>query len=206
MDKKAEEGHQPAKTYWYPNIGADIKEVGEGYNTWNPYHGILYGSVASVLVVVLSVFYRSEEIGEMYAMVVELISKESHHKDFWVILTSIIATFSGLIVTITIYLMSRATPVYLVDFTTYQPPDHLKFPHELFIKISRATGWFSEESLAFQEKLAHRTGLGNETYMPPGILASPPELNMARARRSRDGFYWSFRSTLCSDWSQTQRN
>jgi len=88
--------------------------------------------------------------------------------------------------TITIYLMSRATPVYLVDFTTYQPPDHLKFPHDLFIRNSRATGWFSEESIAFQEKLVYRTGLGNETYMPPGILASPPDLSMARAREEAE--------------------
>ena len=42
-------------------------------------------------------------------------------------------------------------------------------PHDRFMERTREVGWFTQESIDFQEKLLYRTGLGNETYFPPGM-------------------------------------
>ncbi|KAG1670968.1 hypothetical protein FOA52_011403, partial [Chlamydomonas sp. UWO 241] len=41
---------------------------------------------------------------------------------------------------------------------------------------------FSKEALAFQERIAARSGLGSCTYLPPAIQCQPPEPTMAHAR------------------------
>jgi 3-ketoacyl-CoA synthase len=87
-----------------------------------------------------------------------------------------------LIFAITVYLLKKGRAIYLIDFATFQPPDELKVPHKLFVDRSKASGFFNEEALEFQEKLLYRTGLGNETYFPAGILSYPPETTMQRAR------------------------
>ena len=58
----------------------------------------------------------------------------------------------------------------------------MKVTPEFFMQRSRAIGKFSEEALAFQERLLYRTGLGRETYMPRGIVEWPPDVSMASAR------------------------
>lgn len=64
------------------------------------------------------------------------------------------------------YYLSRSSPVYLVEFTTYQAPERCKVTHERFMYCTSAATEFSKESLEFQERLLYRTGLGEETYFP----------------------------------------
>jgi hypothetical protein len=42
---------------------------------------------------------------------------------------------------------------------------------------------FTEESVAFQEKILQRSGLGDQTYLPPGLAAQPPACSMQDARQ-----------------------
>lgn len=109
-------------------------------------------------------------------------------------------------------------PVFLVDFATFHPPDSLKCPpdvysiyHHLFSLIfysfythSVKSGFFTDESVSFQMKLLARSGLGNETYFPAGILELPPDISMKRAREECEmvflfipltnfsGFHWLY--------------
>ncbi|KAF8650757.1 hypothetical protein HU200_063661 [Digitaria exilis] len=79
----------------------------------------------------------------------------------------------------------RPPPVYLLDFVCYKPgPEHV-VTHETFMRQSAATGDFTADSLAFQQKVLQRSGLGQRTYSPRALLVSPPNpklLNMAEAR------------------------
>ena len=58
------------------------------------------------------------------------------------------------------YFLRRKRPVYLVDFTVLEPPEHLK--------------------------VLYRTGIGEETYFPPGIHAFPPEMTIEQARNEAE--------------------
>ncbi|KAK1422867.1 hypothetical protein QVD17_18156 [Tagetes erecta] len=81
-----------------------------------------------------------------------------------------------------VYFAKRPTPVYLVDFACYKPEEDRKLANEAFTKMSEESGFFEPETLNFQRRIAARSGLGDETYLPEGITARPPQLNMKQAR------------------------
>jgi len=90
-----------------------------------------------------------------------------------------------IVLAVTFYLSRRDVPVYMVDFSVFVPEDQLKITKEIFRKLSQDSGWFNESSIAFQERLLARNGLGEHTYFPPAIMQSEtqvPTLDMAGAR------------------------
>ncbi|KAJ1414747.1 Very-long-chain 3-ketoacyl-CoA synthase [Sesbania bispinosa] len=53
---------------------------------------------------------------------------------------------------------------------------------ESFLKMTEESGCFNEETLQFQRRISAKAGLGDETYLPRGITARPPNLCMKEAR------------------------
>ncbi|CAH1425913.1 unnamed protein product [Lactuca virosa] len=86
----------------------------------------------------------------------------------------------------TTYRTTRPTPVYLVDYSCYRPPDHLKVPYHVFMDHSKLHGAFKEPSLEFQRKILERSGLGEETYLPAALHAIPAVPSMATAREEAE--------------------
>jgi hypothetical protein len=41
---------------------------------------------------------------------------------------------------------------------------------------------FTPESINFQSKILARSGLGDDTYLPPGLAQQPPAISMSDAR------------------------
>ncbi|CAH1442836.1 unnamed protein product [Lactuca virosa] len=101
-------------------------------------------------------------------------------------LVSVIVCSTVLVFGSTVYIMTRPKPVYLVDYSCYRAPDHLKAPYERFMKHSRLTGDFDESSLEFQRKILERSGLGEETYVPEAMHFVPPRPSMAAAREEAE--------------------
>ncbi|KAI3513227.1 hypothetical protein L1887_20554 [Cichorium endivia] len=101
-------------------------------------------------------------------------------------LVSVIVCSTVLVFGSTVYIMTRPKPVYLVDYSCYRAPDHLKAPYERFMKHSRLTGDFDESSLEFQRKILERSGLGEETYVPEAMHFVPPRPTMAAAREEAE--------------------
>ncbi|XP_028779780.1 3-ketoacyl-CoA synthase 1 [Neltuma alba] len=48
--------------------------------------------------------------------------------------------------------------------------------------MTEESGGFEGDNLQFQRRISSRAGLGDETYLPSGITARPPNLNMKEAR------------------------
>ncbi|XP_010548058.1 PREDICTED: 3-ketoacyl-CoA synthase 18-like [Tarenaya hassleriana] len=94
----------------------------------------------------------------------------------------------------TLYVTTRPRPVYLVDFSCYLPPSHLKLSVQQIIdqirKISEAdTSWFNpndEWKVDFLKKILERSGLGDETHVPEALLCVPPRQTMAAAREETE--------------------
>lgn len=101
-------------------------------------------------------------------------------------LVSIIICSAILVFGLTVYVMTRPRPVYLVDFSCYLPPDHLKAPYARFIEHSRLTGDFDDSALEFQRKILERSGLGEDTYVPEAMHFVPPRISMAAAREEAE--------------------
>ncbi|KAK9074306.1 hypothetical protein SSX86_006903 [Deinandra increscens subsp. villosa] len=75
-----------------------------------------------------------------------------------------------------VYLATRSTPTYLVDFTCFKPGDHLKGTMEKLLEVSQNMGVFSQDTIYFQKRIITSSGIGDETYFPPGEHAQPPQL------------------------------
>ncbi|KAK8297723.1 hypothetical protein V6Z12_D05G207600 [Gossypium hirsutum] len=101
-------------------------------------------------------------------------------------LASIIICSAILVFGLTVYIMTRPRPVYLVDYSCYRAPDHLKAPYGRFMEHSKLTGDFDESSLEFQRKILERSGLGEETYVPKAMHNIPPTPSMAAAREEAE--------------------
>ncbi|KAL6854343.1 hypothetical protein ACP4OV_019246 [Aristida adscensionis] len=83
---------------------------------------------------------------------------------------------------LTVYYLKRPRPVYLVEFACYKPGEEHAISKDGFLEMTESTGFFNPEALEFQTKITRRSGLGDRTYLPPGIQARPPRLSMAEAR------------------------
>ncbi|CAH2036814.1 unnamed protein product [Thlaspi arvense] len=101
-------------------------------------------------------------------------------------LVSIVTCSAILVFGLTVYVMTRPRPVYLVDFSCYLPPDHLKAPFTRFMDHSRLTGDFEDSALEFQRKILERSGLGEDTYVPEAMHHVPPRISMAAAREEAE--------------------
>eukprot|EP01018_Ginkgo_biloba_P013009 Gb_10050 [translate_table: standard] len=82
----------------------------------------------------------------------------------------------------TVYFMKKPRPVYLIDFACYKPEDEIKCPMQRFYHLTEEAKAFTENTIEFQKRISERSGLGDETYLPPGVLSKPPNLCMKEAR------------------------
>ncbi|XP_050363040.1 3-ketoacyl-CoA synthase 4 isoform X2 [Argentina anserina] len=101
-------------------------------------------------------------------------------------LVSVITISAVLVFGSTVYIMSRPRSVYLVDYSCYKPPEHLKVKNKKFMDHSRLIGAFTESSLEFQRKILERAGIGEETYFPEAMHSIPPRPTMAAAREEAE--------------------
>lgn len=63
-------------------------------------------------------------------------------------------------------------PVYLLSFATFKAPQEWKCTHDQIIEMMKAQKCFTEDSLAFMKRLLDRSGTGQATAWPPGIVQS----------------------------------
>lgn len=96
--------------------------------------------------------------------------------------TTHLAGSAALLFMLGLYWLNRSRPVYLVDFACYKPENERKISVDSFLRMTEETGGFEEETVQFQRRIATRSGLGDETYLPRGIMSTPPNLNMKEAR------------------------
>lgn len=100
---------------------------------------------------------------------------------------SVLACSGSTVFGVTLYVMMRPRPVYLVDFACYKPDDARKCSSERFLQASMLTGGFNDETLEFQRKICARSGLGDSTYLPESIINDPPvRKGQPSLRQARD--------------------
>lgn len=68
------------------------------------------------------------------------------------------------------WLVRMDSPVYLLSFATFKAPDSWKLTHDEIVETMRRQGCFTEESLTFLRKILERSGTGQATAWPPGIV------------------------------------
>ncbi|KAJ7954809.1 3-ketoacyl-CoA synthase [Quillaja saponaria] len=135
----------------------------------------------------------------MYLLLIPLLGLTSAHlstltvQDFYQLwenlkfnLVSVTLCSSLIVFLATLYFMSRPRNVYLVNFACYKPEPARTCTREIFMERSKTIGSFTEENLAFQQKILERSGLGQKTYLPEAILRVPPNPCMEEARKEAE--------------------
>ncbi|XP_072973576.1 3-ketoacyl-CoA synthase 20-like [Typha angustifolia] len=99
---------------------------------------------------------------------------------------AVVTSGAALSFLLTVYFMKLPRAVYLLDFACYKPADERIVTREIFMGRSKLAGSFTEENLAFQQKILERSGLGQSTYFPEAVLNVPPNPCMAEARKEAE--------------------
>ncbi|MED6179678.1 Protein Nef [Stylosanthes scabra] len=99
---------------------------------------------------------------------------------------NLIILLAVLLILAILYVITRTRSIYLIDFSCFRPPHHLRVDYNLFMERSTPTGAFDDSALQFQRKILERSGLGEETYIPEAMHAIPPKLSMEAARQEAE--------------------
>lgn len=141
-----------------------FSDVRRGYNAYDPFSSKkIVALVIGVLIVVLmpDAYHKRQDIttavgvarGLLRASIVEIV----------VVLFTIVSILFA-------YHVRKPTAVYLIDFETYQPPERYYVSSVKFAQTTKAPQKFDDESVAFQEKLLRRSGIGPKSAFPSSIL------------------------------------
>lgn len=85
-----------------------------------------------------------------------------------------------------LYFMSIPRAVYLVDFACFKPPYDFRAPYAAFVEHARLVLPNHPKSVSFQTKMLARSGLGEETCLPPAIHYIPPNPTRELAREEAE--------------------
>lgn len=77
----------------------------------------------------------------------------------------------NLLICAVIYYIARMdNAVYLLNFSTFEPPSSWKVSHDEILQMMKNQNCFTEESLSFMKRILARSGTGQATAWPPGIV------------------------------------
>jgi predicted naringenin-chalcone synthase len=66
--------------------------------------------------------------------------------------------------------MRQQKPVYLLSFATFQAPESWKVSHAQIVEILRRQACFAPDAIDFMARILERSGTGQATAWPPGIV------------------------------------
>mmetsp|Transcript_9321 Transcript_9321/g.25771 ORF Transcript_9321/g.25771 Transcript_9321/m.25771 type:complete len:563 (-) Transcript_9321:294-1982(-) len=107
-------------------------------------------------------------VGEVSLLFVSLYESILESRGF--LLFSPAVKTTALVLLIMAFILRRQGPVYLLSFATFKAPDSWKVTHDELLEIMRRQNCFTEDSLGFLKKILERSGTGQATAWPPGIV------------------------------------
>ncbi|KAL1531823.1 separase/separin [Salvia divinorum] len=101
-----------------------------------------------------------------------------------------------IIYSVTFFVASRPRPVYLVDYALFKPPRSFRVSFGGFMEHARIVLAHEPKSVHFQMKILQRSGLGEETSIPPAMHFIPPRPTMKLAREEAEMVIFSAMDAL----------
>ncbi|KCV73026.1 hypothetical protein, variant [Fonticula alba] len=165
-------------------IPVNLQEVGTGYRSW---FGVINWLSLGIFFAAIAFIYAKSSM--MLISANELASNLSQrYEQLYAVLHGLETDLWIVIIAMSVFLawgarrFLKQTSVYLLDFVVLDPDLEYMIDRDFFMQRSRDSGFFTDQALDFQEKILRRSGLGDHTYFPPGIVISPMDLSMQSAR------------------------
>lgn len=79
---------------------------------------------------------------------------------------------TALILVVGAWCVRKNNPIYVLGFATFKAPDQWKCSHDEIVEMMRRQKCFTQESLNFMKRILDRSGTGQATAWPPGIVKS----------------------------------
>ena len=92
----------------------------------------------------------------------------------------------AIIVACVVYLVTSKPPVYLVDFSLFEPPADWQVSRADLAEIFRRIGGYEPASVDFMQRLLERSGTGDATHWPPGTVKVLHEVTPAAFAPQRE--------------------
>ena len=77
---------------------------------------------------------------------------------------------TAVVLVVMAWLLRMDNPIYLLSFATFKAPDNWKVSQAQIIEMMRRQDCFTEDSIDFMKRLLERSGTGQSTAWPPGIV------------------------------------
>ncbi|XP_019432475.1 PREDICTED: 3-ketoacyl-CoA synthase 6-like [Lupinus angustifolius] len=100
-----------------------------------------------------------------------------------------------------LYFMLKSPTIYLVDYACFKPPVTCQVTFATFMEHSKIILQNNPKSVEFQMRILERSGLGEETSLPPAIHYIPPKPTMEAARGEAELVIFSALDTLFNQTS-----
>ncbi|KAL0335211.1 UNVERIFIED_CONTAM: 3-ketoacyl-CoA synthase 7 [Sesamum radiatum] len=119
--------------------------------------------------------------------------------------------YSQLLVPLGLFLIlyffsSKSRSIYLIDFSCYLPPAHLRVSTAKFIEHFEICGFHEREAIDFQAKVGERSGIGSEACLPLSVHEIPPDKSLSRSREETETILFSVVEDLLSKHSVNPKN
>ncbi|XAR66495.1 Very-long-chain 3-oxoacyl-CoA synthase [Bertholletia excelsa] len=105
-------------------------------------------------------------------------------------LIQVLCTALAVALAATIYFMRKSRAIYLVDYSCYKPPALWRVPFATAVEHAKLV-LKEPKCVEFQLRILERSGLGEETCVPPAIRYIPPNPTMAAAREEAETVIFS---------------
>ncbi|KAL3501712.1 hypothetical protein ACH5RR_036161 [Cinchona calisaya] len=183
----------PSKVQEISHSSVKLKYVKNGYQ-YLVNNILMFLIISTVVSIFIQILQRSPE--ELFSLWNSL-----HFTPFQLIY------FSVLIIFITsFYFTSKPRTIYLVDFACFKPPCNFRAPYASFVEHARLVLPNHPKSVNFQMKMLARSGLGEETCLPPAIHYIPPTPTSELAREEAELVIFSAMDSLLEQTALTPRD
>ncbi|KAL6646186.1 hypothetical protein ACP70R_017794 [Stipagrostis hirtigluma subsp. patula] len=81
-----------------------------------------------------------------------------------------------------LYLVRHPPPVYLIDYACFKGVPSCRLPASTFVEHAHLLPFFDNRSVRFMTRMLERSGLGDETSLPPTLHYIPPYDSLDEAR------------------------
>lgn len=67
-------------------------------------------------------------------------------------------------------ILTNDKPTYMLSFSTFKAPDSWRVSHAEIVQMMKNQGCFADDSIEFMSRMLERSGTGQSTAWPPGIV------------------------------------